>query len=187
MYMGIILVVLFMCVAVWLTLNLIQDKILPLMAENVNENIYEDRPQFKVKKSLPMVGLFGTKFKDIQLYDIERNERGEIDTNSDLYKVVANKLINELEISSKQEGFEFSNAFVELGDKNSSRYKSYIYLMRCLTNVNFEAFVMKEGNTNFSSFNPEVLSEIENHVNSIIVEVGGFIINEIAKGMKGKV
>lgn len=150
--------------------------------KNVTENHYEER-NFKVKKSLKMTGLFGIQFPDIKLYDLDRNEYGEIAEESPLYIEIVKSLAKEMVIDTTNPDFDVNKVFVKLGDKNSDSYKTYVHIMRCLTNVNFESFVGKGLRYDFSQFNRPVMREIESHVDAIIVEVGTYMIEQIIEMM----
>lgn len=148
------------------------------IVKSVADKFYEER-EFRVKKELKMTGLFGIEFPNIKLYELDRNENGELDENSPLYIYVESKLAKEIRINEKDPNFDISDAFAHMLDKKSKSYFSYIHLMRILTNVNFEAFVIKGMKYDFSRFNKDVLSEIENHVDDVIVEVGTNMIKRI--------
>lgn len=148
------------------------------LAKNVAENIYEERP-FPVYKTLEMTGLFNTKFPDIKLYDLERDDELQIIESSPLYVEIAKYLTKEIKIDENDPNFDINEVFVKLGDKESDSYKTYVHIMRCLTNVNFDAFIMKGYKYDFSNFNKEVMREIEYHTDKIIVEVGTYVIEQI--------
>jgi hypothetical protein len=143
----------------------------------VNE-VYEER-NFKVKKEIEMVGLLGTKFPNIKLYDLERDSFNQAIEDSALYLELVKNLIGEIKIDEETFGFDVSNMFSHLANRGSDSYRTYVHIMRCLTNVNFEAFVGKGITYNFSSFNKRVMNQIEEHVNSIIVEVGTRIVERV--------
>jgi hypothetical protein len=146
------------------------------------DNFYEER-NFKVKKELEMVGLFKTKFPNIKLYDLERNDYGEIIEESPLYLEIAKYLTKEMVLDDNNPDFDISDMFSKLLDKNSESYKTYVHIMRCVTNVNFESFIRKGLIYNFDGFNKKVMEEIEQHTDSVIVEVGTYIVEQIIEMM----
>lgn len=148
-------------------------------AKNIAESAYEDR-DFTVKKEVPMVGLFGVKFPDIKLYDLDRDEYGEIIENSPLYIEIAKWLLKEMKNADYgNRNFDINKIFINLNNKDSDSYRTYVHIMRVLTNVNFEAFVNKGMKYDFSKFNRDAMREIETHVDTTIVEIGTYMIEKI--------
>jgi hypothetical protein len=147
--------------------------------------LYEDRG-FKVKKSLSFIGKFNTKLKDIKLYDLDRDEYGRLIEDSPLYVEIALSLSKELKLDLSNPDFDIRKVFINLNNKDSESYKTYVHIMRCLTNFNFEAIVMKGLKYDFSWFNRHIIKEVEEHTDAIIVEVGSYMVEQIADMINNK-
>ncbi|MCA0385311.1 MAG: hypothetical protein LCH34_06885 [Firmicutes bacterium] len=145
---------------------------------NSLEDLYEER-NFPVVKTIELKNKSSVNLPEIKFYLVEKNSNDEYYVDSPLYIEISKGLLDVISCAIRENNkpvFKVENVLQGMNEESNVNYPKYVYIMRLLTNFNFEGLINKNGTYDFSEFDKRTLDEVKNYTNSVIVDIGTNII-----------